>query len=282
MHKVVQATGSAWHFAPQQVCNIVASVTADMFGIVDAVPESAAAASAEQPRPEMRFFILSGILTAVATVLHHNPSPTVTLSVELMARQLSILTSFSDIMMGHLCRTSRSQVQGCPPPPVFIQACLQHATVWLALMQRVAPAHAIAKALEFPCTTPSLHRWVPTAVPLSWHRARAQSPTATMNEPTSRTVHEGIDDAVVFMVDCAFKNVLKHLENDDDTRADGSGPGGSKSVAHSLPLWLAVFLLASLMVGIDFVSGQEDVSIPAASDRDQFSLAVVAAAPQPL
>eukprot|EP00892_Ulva_mutabilis_P006372 jgi/Ulvmu1/4106/UM019_0085.1 len=266
MHKVIQSTGAAWHFVPQQICNIVASVTADMLGIVDSFGAPAATSTAAVTRPDMCFYMLSGILTAIATVLHHNPSPTVALSVELMARQVSILTSFSDIMMGHHSKASRSQLQGCPPPTVFVQTCLQHATVWLALMQRVAPAHTIAKALECPCCTVSLHRSVPLPVPVSWHHASAQSSAATVKEPTSRTVHEGIDDAVVFMVDCAFQNVLKELGADEASPTARSAAGGDRSEEHSLPLWLALFMLASLMVGVDFVSGQDDMLVSAVSD----------------
>lgn len=272
MHKVIQSSGAGWHFAPQPVCNIIASVSADMQAIIASIPGAGATAITTELRPEMRFFVLSGILTAVATVLHHNPSPTVALSVELMAHQLSMVISFSDIVMSQAARPQ----PGCPPAPVLIQACMQHATVWLALMQRVAPAHGIAKALERPCPTCSLHRCVPAAVPTSWHKAVVQASAATVRDPTSRTVHEGIDDAVVFMVDCAFKNVLRKVGEDHDHPAVGESDASGKAVAHSLPLWLALFLLPSLMVGIDFVSGQASMSTASFSERDSFSAAVAA------
>lgn len=269
MHKVLQSSGTGWHFAPQPVCNIIASVSADMQGIVASLTTSAATVATDELRPQMRFFVLSGILAALATVLHHNPSQTVALSVDLMAHQLSMLISFSDVVVSEAARPQ----QGCPPPPVLVQACLQYATVWLALMQRVAPVHGIAKALERPCTTSSLHQCVPPAVPMSWHTAVVQTPAAAGRDPTSRTVHEGIDDAVVCMVDCAFKNVLSKVVHGHDSHAAGDGDSSGNPVAHSLPLWLAMFLLPSLMVGIDFVSGQSSISTSSVSERVSVSLA---------
>lgn len=110
IHSTIQATGTAWHACAQAVCNLVASVTVDMHEINASLSDAHAnarkseasftndAAAAEQgvqlKRNWAKFLSLSGVMAAVATVMHRHPSPSYALASEPIGQQVTLLLSF--------------------------------------------------------------------------------------------------------------------------------------------------------------------------------------------
>lgn len=317
IHSTIQATSTAWHACAQSVCNLVASVTADMHEINESLSGSLSAghgAPGASTRQDLephqapnraKFLALSGVLAAIAAVMHRYPSPSYALASERIGQQLHLLASFSHTCLSGpptplrqvprpaapVATTAAAESRAATAPPglpATVLTCTQHAAVWLGLLQRAAQPRAIANVLEASCKLAgvSMHSLIPSRVPPSWlqvhQTAAASGDDAQPSEESSRAmaVTSPSPDiaAVEDLVHEAFQNVLKHAVAEDEPShaAAAATPGvseqptvsvqGSRATGGALPLWLVLLVHVSLLLNIDCVSCSGQSMVPEDSE----------------
>jgi hypothetical protein len=284
MHRVLHASKSAWHHCAPALCDILASVAADMTPLAHALAspqQPAATAAPREPQaaqkqaegtgsasstlaPRPRLLSLASVSATLATVMLYYPSARIALSASVMQRHLGALLAFASDLV------SKSKATGATD--AALPSVLQFAAAWLALMHRVTPLHALARALEAPCECAALSGALPRALPPSWRRfpmppAQSASPVlaAQAEAAVARPVNAAVDAAVVCMVERAFTNVLEqHSEAADGgagAMASGEGTtpaaeelverrsGVGGGVETRLPMWLALLALSCAALG---------------------------------
>lgn len=301
---MIHATGSAWHACAQAVCNLVASVTADMHEINESLRMCTVPPSSEEPvKPDRaKFMALSGVMAAIATVMHRHPSPSYALASEPIGQQINLLLSFCNACLSSklppqpaggglgsgaargskkgptdasgTSPRSRSSYPGLPAIALF---CTQHAAVWLGLLQRAAQPRAVAKVLEasVPLACMSLHDMIPTSVPDSWLQVQhdtqhgsstlarsAEEPSRTFAVAASSPDTAAVDD----MVQQAFQNVLKKHVGEQTTQVHGPQAASLQQQAakmdEDLPLWVVLLMHVSLILDADCISGSNSHMLP--------------------
>jgi hypothetical protein len=224
MHKVIHASGSAWHHCAQPLCDFVASVATDMHSLAVSLlptapdqPQAATMSPAATPPaqkellPRARFLTLAAISATIVAVMLHHPCPNVALSAHVIQRQLGSLLMFADDV-AHRPLANADAVDAA------LRACMQFSAAWLALMHRVTPLHIVAAALEHPCCCLALAGALPEGLPAHWLRpyeaagATARAVPASLDTAAvARPVDTSVDAGVVCMVEQAFANVLADL-----------------------------------------------------------------------
>ena len=279
MHKVLHASGTAWHHCARALCDIISSVAADLEPLAANIAGGSddAMQGNEQrgtgslaPRP--RFLALASIAAAAATVMLHHASARIALAARVMQRHIIALLSFADHLVSSSLATGTTDAA--------LPSVLQFVAAWLALMHRVTPLHALANALEGPIVCPALVAMLPEELPASWRQPRAPPPlppggggaeaAAHSSAQIVRPVDSSVDAVVVQLVERAFAQALAHAtasagdafersaaaeaaaaartahHSEASARDDGAAASGSRP---AVPLWLAVLAVIDTALG---------------------------------
>ena len=308
MHKIVHASGTAWHHCAGPACTLVSSVTADMEPLPHAMQQQASlGGDAAALSPRLRFLTLASMAATLATVMLHHPSSHTALSALVMQRQLACLLTFCDSLLPTPAPSAR-QVgdadcgnKGRAPAAISdpaLPSCMQFISAWLALMHKVTPLQVLAGSLEAPCSCQALAAQLSQELPSSWQRVRAPPAAtatadgATATQASAQPATDDVSAVVSSLVQGALAQALQqHGETLAPMTPDSFGGAGVQqehkqdsqlthaSASGRLPLWLSVIGLAGMFTPAQLLPLQAsagDAGRPVASRPQAAAWAVIA------